>query len=51
MTCLAFYDRTPNSGDEKLLITGSWEKARDSVYSRSSDANGVLPIDHQNMGY
>ncbi|KAG2115173.1 WD40-repeat-containing domain protein [Suillus discolor] len=26
VTCLAFYDRIPNSGDEKLLITGSWDK-------------------------
>ncbi|KAG1774298.1 WD40-repeat-containing domain protein [Suillus placidus] len=28
VTCLAFYDRTPGSGDEKLLITGSWDKTK-----------------------
>ena len=33
VTCLAFYDKTPHSGDEKLLITGSWDKASDGAYN------------------
>ncbi|KAG1759697.1 WD40-repeat-containing domain protein [Suillus occidentalis] len=44
VTCLAFYDRIPNSGDEKLLITGSWDKTKGLISTTAAHDDFVKTL-------
>ncbi len=48
-TAIAFYDKVPGSGDEGLLISGSWDKVGDQVLILSEILKHC--IEYQYMGY
>ena len=51
MASLAFCDRVSGSGDEKFLITGSWDKVGELLVPVKSVSLTLLSKDHQDLGY